>query len=42
MGKPPGGVKMVMEAICLMFAIKPEKVRHIFRLVPKKCKNLSL
>ena len=27
MGKPPGGVKMVMEAICLMFAIKPDKVR---------------
>ena len=27
MGKPPNGVKLVMEALCLMFGIKPEKVK---------------
>ena len=26
MGKPPAGVRLCMEAICIMFEIKPEKV----------------
>ncbi|CAM9544257.1 unnamed protein product [Chrysoparadoxa australica] len=25
LGKPPGGVKLTMEALCIMFTIKPEK-----------------
>ena len=27
MGKPPGGVKLTMEACCLMFGIKAEKIK---------------
>ena len=27
LSNPPGGVKMVMEAVCIMFEIKPEKVK---------------
>ena len=27
LGKPPAGVVMVMEAVCIMFEIKPEKVK---------------
>lgn len=26
MGKPPYGVKLTMEATCIMFGIKPDKI----------------